>query len=69
MQGEIRVRRWKADELPAGWFKRATAEGKEETDALEEKVRGIVEGVRENGDKGLLDFALKFDKSKQPTPL
>ena len=57
------MRVWKADALPADWFKRQKADQKA-TQQLENDVKAIINQVKENGDKALAEFALKFDKAK-----
>ncbi len=57
------VKQWTAKELPLDWFKRQQADQKA-TLELEENVRAIINQVKAEGDKALIEFALKFDKSE-----
>lgn len=57
------MRVWKAEALPADWFKRQKADPKA-TEQLQDNIEAIVKQVKENGDKALIEFALKFDKAK-----
>ena len=57
------MRVYKAEALPADWFKRQKADQKA-TEQLEANVKAIIRQVKENGDRALIEFALKFDKAK-----
>lgn len=57
------MRVWKADALPSDWFKRQKADEKANMQ-VENDVKAIINQVKENGDKALVEFALKFDKAK-----
>ena len=50
-------------ELPADWFKRQQADQKA-TQELETNVKAIINQVRADGDRALVEFAQKFDKAK-----
>ena len=63
MQKQTQVRVWKADALPADWFKRQKADEKA-TQQVENDVKAIINQVKENGDNALVELALKFDKTK-----
>jgi histidinol dehydrogenase len=63
MQKELRIKIWKAKDLPADWFKRQKADEKAVIE-LENSVRTIINQVKVNGDKALIEFASKFDKAK-----
>jgi histidinol dehydrogenase len=63
VQKQTQVRVWKADALPADWFKRQKADEKA-SQQLENDVKAIISQVKENGDKALVEFALKFDKTE-----
>jgi len=63
MQRQTKIKVWKAQNLPADWFKRQTSDAKA-TQQLESSVKAIISKVKENGDKALIAFALKFDKAK-----
>jgi histidinol dehydrogenase len=60
-QGQVRV--WKSDALPADWFKRQKADQKS-TEQVENDVKAIISQVKQNGDRALVEFALKFDKAE-----
>jgi histidinol dehydrogenase len=57
------VKLWDSKQLPPDWFKRQQADI-EATQTLQNNVKSIVNQVRTAGDKALLDFAFKFDRSK-----
>ena len=57
------VKIWDSKQLPADWFKRQQADQKATAD-LENTVKNIINQVKTEGDKALLEFALKFDKAK-----
>jgi histidinol dehydrogenase len=57
------VRVWKADALPSDWFKRQKADEKA-TQEVESSVKAIISQVEKDGDKALVELALKFDKAK-----
>jgi histidinol dehydrogenase len=70
MQNQLNMKVWDSSQLPPDWYKRASAANQSEAVALEEKVRAIVEGVREKKDSALLEYALKFDNAKlEPSSL
>ncbi|MGD6807413.1 MAG: histidinol dehydrogenase [Candidatus Bathyarchaeia archaeon] len=54
---------WSSKQLPKDWFRRQQAEQKA-TAELEANVKAIISQVRAEGDRALLDFALRFDKAK-----
>jgi histidinol dehydrogenase len=56
------VKVWDSKQLPADWFKRQQADQKATAD-LETNVKTIINQVKTEGDKALLEFALKFDKA------
>ncbi|HKM59939.1 MAG TPA: histidinol dehydrogenase, partial [Candidatus Bathyarchaeia archaeon] len=57
------MRVWKAEALPPDWFKRQKADQKA-TQQLENDIKAIINQVKEDGDKALVELALKFDKAK-----
>jgi histidinol dehydrogenase len=57
------VKVWDSKQLPADWFKRQQVDQKATAD-LENNVKAIINQVKTEGDKALLEFALKFDKAK-----
>ena len=57
------VKVWNSKQLPPDWFKRQQADQKATAD-LENNVKAIINQVKTEGDKALLEFALKFDKAK-----
>ncbi len=63
MQRQTKINVWKAQNLPADWFKRQTADAKA-VQQLESNVKAVISQVRENGDKAVVEFAFKFDKAK-----
>ncbi len=63
MQEGFTVKVWDSKQLPKDWFRRQQADQKA-TAELENSVRSIISQVKTEGDKALLEFALKFDKAK-----
>ncbi len=63
MQRQVKVRVWKADALPSDWFKRQK-EDEKATQEVESSVKAIISQVEKDGDKALVELALKFDKAK-----
>ena len=57
------VKQWTAQTLPSNWFKPHQADQKD-TESLEATVKTIINQVRKNGDKALIEFIEKFDKAK-----
>jgi len=57
------VKQWTVQTLPPDWFRRQQADQKA-TAELEENVRAIISQVKAEGDKALIEFALKFDKAE-----
>jgi histidinol dehydrogenase len=57
------VKIWKVEALPLDWFKRQKANPKA-TQQLEDCIKAIINEVKENGDKALVELSLKFDKAK-----
>jgi len=56
------VRVYKSKELPFNWFKRQQVDQKDSAD-LEASVKAILNQVKKDGDKALIEFAYKFDKA------
>jgi histidinol dehydrogenase len=63
MQNGSTLKVWNSKQLPPDWFRRQQADQKATAD-LEATVKAIVNQVRTDGDKALLEFALRFDKAK-----
>ena len=63
MQTQVQVKVYKSTELPKDWTKRQQANQKATAD-LEASVKAIINQVRVEGDKALLEFAQRFDKAK-----
>jgi histidinol dehydrogenase len=61
LKGIVKI--WDSKQLPADWFKRQQVDQKA-TLELESNVKTIMKQVKTEGDRALLEFALKFDKSK-----
>jgi len=57
------VRVWKSEALPTDWFKRQKADEKS-VQEVENRVKAIVEQVKDKGNNALVEFALKFDKAE-----
>jgi histidinol dehydrogenase len=66
VQTQVQVKLYKSTELPKNWAKRQQADQNATAD-LETSVKAIINQVRSDGDKALLEFALRFDKA-QLTP-
>ena len=66
MQTGLNLKVWSTSELPEDWFKRQQVD-QQSTAELESAVKTILSEVRAQGDRALLDFALRFDKA-QLTP-
>lgn len=56
------MRVYKSKELPLNWFKRQQVDQKDSAD-LEASVKAILNQVKKDGDKALIEFACKFDKA------
>jgi histidinol dehydrogenase len=63
MRKGFSIKVWNSKELPADWFKRQKADQKA-AQTLEDSVKAIINQVKQDGDKALVEFALKFDKVK-----
>jgi histidinol dehydrogenase len=63
MQNGKIVKVWDSKQLPIDWFKRQQANQKG-TIELENNVKAIMNQVKAEGDKALIEFELKFDKAK-----
>ena len=63
MQKQAQVKVWKANALPPDWFKRQKADPKA-AQQVEDSAKTIINQVKEDGDKALIELARKFDKAK-----
>jgi histidinol dehydrogenase len=63
VQTQVQIKLYKAADLPQNWAKRQQVDQKATAD-LEASVKNIINQVRTDGDKALLEFALRFDKAK-----
>ena len=63
MPSQLKIRIWKAGELPQDWFKRAEALDP----LLEKRVKNVIRRVRTQGDNGLLAVTYKFDRARLST--
>ena len=66
MRNGLGIKVWDSKELSVNWFKREKAD-KQATVELENNVKSIMAQVKQNGDKALVEFALKFDKAELTT--
>jgi histidinol dehydrogenase len=66
MRKGLGIKVWDSKELSVDWFKREKAD-KQATLELENNVKYIMAQVKQNGDKALVEFALKFDKAELTT--
>lgn len=64
MPNQEPVRVWTTANLPTEWFKRIKALNERDSPVLENTVKDIVKNVKQKGDKALLEFTEKFDKTK-----
>ncbi len=60
---KVEVKIYKSKKLPKDWAKRQQADQKA-TAELEAAVKAVINQVRSDGDKALLEFAQRFDKAK-----
>jgi histidinol dehydrogenase len=63
MQNRLNLKVWDSSQLPADWYKRASATDESETASVEAKVKAIVQGVKEKKDSALIEYALQFDNA------
>lgn len=63
MQEGFTIKVWSTQDLPENWYKRQQADQKA-TQELEAAVKEIVDKVKAQGDKALLELAKKFDKAE-----
>lgn len=63
MQAPAKINVWQAKNLPTNWYKRQQVDQKA-TEQLENNVKAIINRVKKNGDKALIEYAEKFDKAK-----
>jgi histidinol dehydrogenase len=63
VQKQAQVKVWKANVLPPDWFKRQKADPKA-AQQVEDSVKTIINQVKEDGDKALIELTRKFDKAK-----
>jgi histidinol dehydrogenase len=61
MQKGSPIKLWNSDQLPKDWFCRQQVDQKAQAE-LEFNVKAIINNIRVEGDKALLDYAQKFDK-------
>jgi histidinol dehydrogenase len=66
MQKGPAVKVWNSKQLPADWYKRQQVDQKA-TAELENTVKAIINQVKADGDRALLEFAKKFDKAELTT--
>jgi histidinol dehydrogenase len=63
MRNRLKIRVWKAQELPPNWFKRKATD-EEDSVAVESSVKEIIGAVQKRGNDALFEFTAKFDKTK-----
>ena len=63
MREGFTVKVYSSKDLPADWYRRQQADQKA-TQELENSVKAIINQVKADGDKALVEFALKFDKAE-----
>jgi histidinol dehydrogenase len=64
MPNQLKVKIWKAKELPPDWFKRTRMLDEKTAESIENGVKAIISEVRENGDAAVVKFTRKFDKAE-----
>jgi histidinol dehydrogenase len=63
MQKGCTLKVWRSNELPAFWFRRQQVDQKAMQE-LESSVKTIIDQVKAEGDKALVEFAQKFDNAE-----
>ena len=63
MQNGSIINIWEPKQLPFGWFKRQQVDQKAAAE-LETTVKAIIDQVKSDGDRALIEFAQKFDQAK-----
>lgn len=63
MSSQIKIRTFNSKDLPPDWYKRAQALD----ESVEKDVKSIINQVKENGDKSLIQFTKRFDKAELKT--
>lgn len=64
MPSRLKVKVWKAQELPPDWVEIIRATDAKDSADLERKVKNVIRRVREQGDTGLINYARKFDGAR-----
>jgi histidinol dehydrogenase len=63
VQKQAKIKVFKASELSPGWFKRQKTD-EAASQAVQASVKDIITQVKLEGDKALVEYALKFDKAE-----
>ncbi len=63
MSKQFTIKIWTTATLPPDWFKRIKSLNEKDNSALEKTVKEVVEAVKAKGDRALLEFTEKFDKT------
>ncbi len=63
MSKQIQIRVWEAKNLPPNWFKRESADKKDDLQ-VESSVKEVIKQVREKGNTAIIELTEKFDKAK-----
>ena len=63
MRKGLGIKVWNSKELPTDWFKRQKVDEKA-AEEVENTVKAIINRVKQDGDKALVEFASKFDKAE-----
>ena len=61
MPSQLKVKVWKAEELPSNWFQRTRMLDEKAVESIENNAKAIISEVRKNGDAALTKFTRKFD--------
>ena len=64
MPNLLKVRIWKAQELPSDWFKRSLTLDEKAMESIEKDIKAIINEVKRNGDAALTKLTEKFDKAE-----
>jgi histidinol dehydrogenase len=64
MPNQLTIKVWETSNLPPNWSKRIKALNEKDNLALETTVKSVIEAVKKEGDKALIEYTEKFDKTK-----
>lgn len=64
MPNQFTIKVWEASNLPIDWSKRIKALNEKDSSVLGNTVKNVITAVRKKGDKALIEYTEKFDKTK-----